>query len=149
MSHSDAELFGEIHQLVTERITGQMTPARFQRLELLLRTNPAARRIYVEYLQETVALQSMLGPHDPIALPPLTDEPADGVIPRRRKQLSLRPAGVFRRIWQRGNAANWARVAVVTAVLAASITIILVRRQGKTRQDAPEVAQAPESLPGR
>jgi hypothetical protein len=58
---SQIDLYAQIHELVTARMLGQLTPDEFQQLEQLLRTRPDARRIYVRYVEETLGLQAMLG----------------------------------------------------------------------------------------
>ena len=58
------ELFEQVHQLVTARINDEMTPEQFTRLDALLSDSVVARRLYVRYIYETLALPSLLGTAD-------------------------------------------------------------------------------------
>ncbi len=54
-------LFAQIHSLVTLELNGEMSPAEQARLEELVCTSAAARRLYVRYIAETAALQRCVG----------------------------------------------------------------------------------------
>ena len=57
---SPNDLFTEVHDLVTAAALGRIDAEQFRRLEFLLDTSAAARRIYVRYIQDTVGLESMI-----------------------------------------------------------------------------------------
>ncbi len=59
---TDDDLFGRIHDLVTARMGGALTAEQFARFERLLGEDAGARRLYVQYVYETVALPSLVGP---------------------------------------------------------------------------------------
>jgi Concanavalin A-like lectin/glucanases superfamily/FecR protein len=50
------DLFAELHGLITARMTEQISSAQLRRLEELVCQMPEARRLYVAYMEETVAL---------------------------------------------------------------------------------------------
>src|SRR5579872_7392247 len=54
------DLFTEVHNLATAVALGEIDNEQFRRLEFLLDTSAAARRIYVRYIQDTVGMQSMI-----------------------------------------------------------------------------------------
>ena len=72
------ELFEQIHQFVTARINEEMSPEQFARLDGLLGENAAARRLYVQYIYETLALPSLVGALDSDDMPPLPLEEGAG-----------------------------------------------------------------------
>jgi hypothetical protein len=58
---TNTDLHAQVHEFVTARIFGQMTPDQFERLEHLLHTNREARRIYVRYIEATLVYRAILG----------------------------------------------------------------------------------------
>ena len=50
------DLFEKIHGLITARIQGELAPKAFAELDCLLVNNAEARRLYVHYIYETLAL---------------------------------------------------------------------------------------------
>lgn len=49
-------LFSEVHDLVTAQAEGRLTSEQAERLQALVCSNPAARRLYVHYVRETASL---------------------------------------------------------------------------------------------
>ncbi|NLF08197.1 MAG: hypothetical protein GX594_09490, partial [Pirellulaceae bacterium] len=63
------DLFEQMHEFVTARINDDLTPEQFARFDALLSENEAARRLYVQYIYETLALPALLGEVEPAAPP--------------------------------------------------------------------------------
>ena len=55
-STGQSDLFDEIHSLVTARLHGDLTPERLADFDRLLAGSGEARRLYVQYIYETLAL---------------------------------------------------------------------------------------------
>ena len=55
-STGQSDLFDEIHSLVTARLHGELTPERLADFDRLLASSGEARRLYVQYIYETLAL---------------------------------------------------------------------------------------------
>jgi hypothetical protein len=58
---TDTDLYATIHEFVTARMLGQLTPEQLEQMEQLLRANPEARRMYVRYIEATLAYRAILG----------------------------------------------------------------------------------------
>jgi hypothetical protein len=58
---TDTDLYATIHEFVTARMLGQLTPEQLERMEQLLRANPEARRMYVRYIEAMLAYRAILG----------------------------------------------------------------------------------------
>ncbi len=58
---SEKDLYAQIHEFVTARFLGELTPEQFQRFEKLLNTSSEARRLYLCYIQETLAVRAIVG----------------------------------------------------------------------------------------
>ena len=71
---NDDALFDQIHELVTARFFDELTPEQFARLDSLLAEDATARRIYLQYIYETLALPSLVGSDEREAASP-ADEP--------------------------------------------------------------------------
>lgn len=61
MNHEPDSLYGTIHDLTTRALDGTATPAERERLERLVGGSTEARRIFVEYMEETALLKWQLG----------------------------------------------------------------------------------------
>jgi hypothetical protein len=61
LRNTHGDLFDQIHRLVTARINGELTPEQFDAFDSLLAENEAARRLYVQYIHETLALPQLVG----------------------------------------------------------------------------------------
>ncbi len=57
MDSTNDKLFRTIHRLVHAQLEGSLTPAEREQLDSLLVEDPAAHRMYAEYLQQTAALR--------------------------------------------------------------------------------------------
>ena len=76
MSDDFDKLFQEIHELVTAQFEDRLGPEGHVRLESLISTDPAARRLYLEYVGQTASLRWWAGAAGK-AEPPPTDEQDD------------------------------------------------------------------------
>jgi hypothetical protein len=119
-----SDLYGTIHQLVLERSLGHITAERFDELDRLLGASAEARNLYVQYIQETVGLQSMLGRDGHLPIP----EFAAG----DTKWLASPPsrAGRTRRLFGRllptSAAAMWAGIAIAGLLTSAAVIVAMV-----------------------
>ncbi len=111
---ANTDLFGTIHQLVLERALGQITAERFDELDRLLGASAEARHLYVQYIQETVGLQLMLGRDGHLPIPQVSAGDSTW--------LSLSPARTGR--GGKGRAAMWAAVALVAGLSTAAIVLV-------------------------
>jgi len=55
-SRNPDELFLEVHELITAQLQGRLTAEQHARLEWLVIHDPAARQVYVNYVQDTATL---------------------------------------------------------------------------------------------
>ncbi len=73
MEKANDQLFSKMHTLVVRLLEGTLLPAERQELETLLVTNPAARRMYVEHIQEDACLRWLCAEHFADAEPPVLE----------------------------------------------------------------------------
>jgi hypothetical protein len=136
------DLFGAIHQLVLERALGQITADRFDELDRLLGASDEARVLYVQYVQETVGLQSMLGRDGHLPLPQFAG--GDAARLASPPPRPVRSPGLFRRFLQIGSAAMWAAVALFAGLLTTAIVIVgMVVHGALTHRNGADVAKSP------
>jgi hypothetical protein len=140
---ASTDLFGTIHQLVLERALGQITAERFDELDRLLGASAEARMLYVQYIQETVGLQSMLGRDGNLPIPQFTAGDTTWLTsPPARTGRTRR---LFGRLLHTGSAATWAAVAVVGGlVITASVIIGFVIHGVISHRRGSDVAKTPE-----
>jgi hypothetical protein len=138
---ANSDLFGTIHQLVLDRALGQITAERFDELDRLLGASAEARLLYVQYIQETVGLQSMLGRDGHLPLPQFAAGDTVWLAPPAR---TGRVRRLFGRVLHVGSAAMWAAIALLVGLLTTAIVIVgMIMHASFTHRGGQDAANLP------
>lgn len=133
MNADDDELACRIYELVAAELDGTATPAEQAALKSLLSNNPAARRLYVECIQETASLRWSFSR---AAIP--IDDGAGINKPRRS---NARPTSLAGR--QAGGSRRWRSFVALAASLLIGLGLFALAT--KSRQEkAPTLVAAPK-----